>query len=73
MINAEINRMLQDEENDLKATNKDTTKSIKAQAQELSKTMRCNCDLDNWQPDERTGHSWVCRIHRAVVGLPERY
>jgi hypothetical protein len=29
--------------------------------------MRCNCDLDNWVPEESTGHSWVCRIHKAVM------
>jgi len=29
--------------------------------------MRCNCDLDNWQPEASTGHSWVCRIHKAVI------
>lgn len=34
--------------------------------------MRCNCDLDNWEPEASTGHSWVCRIHRAAVGMPER-
>lgn len=28
--------------------------------------MRCNCDLDNWQPESDTGHSWVCRIHVAA-------
>lgn len=28
--------------------------------------MRCNCDLDNWEPDTDTGHSWVCRIHKSV-------
>ena len=33
---------------------------------ELKKTMRCNCDLDNWQPETDTGHSWVCRIHKAA-------
>jgi hypothetical protein len=33
----------------------------------LEKAMLCNCDLDNWQPEESTGHSWVCRIHKAAV------
>jgi len=28
--------------------------------------MRCNCDLDNWVPEVDTGHTWVCRIHKAV-------
>ena len=31
--------------------------------------MPCNCDLDNWQPDKRTGHSWVCRIHKEAMRL----
>lgn len=39
---------------------------------ELEKTMRCNCDLDNWEPEKNTGHSHVCRIHRAALGLPEK-
>jgi len=29
--------------------------------------MRCNCDLDRWEPEPNTGHSWVCRIHKEVV------
>jgi hypothetical protein len=29
--------------------------------------MRCNCDLDNWQPEQSTGHSRVCRIHKAAT------
>ncbi len=28
--------------------------------------MRCNCDLDNWEPMRSTGHSQVCRIHKAA-------
>jgi len=34
---------------------------------ELSRQMRCNCDLDNWQPEKSTGHSHVCRIHKAAI------
>ncbi len=30
----------------------------------FEKKYRCNCDLDNWQPEIDTGHSWVCRIHK---------
>jgi len=33
----------------------------------LEKTMRCNCDLDNWEPEISTGHSCVCRIHKAAM------
>ncbi|MBK9497153.1 MAG: hypothetical protein IPO08_22090 [Xanthomonadales bacterium] len=29
--------------------------------------MGCNCDLDNWEPERSTGHSHVCRIHKAAV------
>jgi hypothetical protein len=28
--------------------------------------MRCNCDLDNWEPEQSTGHSHVCRIHKRA-------
>ena len=31
--------------------------------------MRCNCDLDNWEPERSTGHSWICRIHKKAVRL----
>jgi hypothetical protein len=31
--------------------------------------MRCNCDLDNWQPERSTGHSCVCRIHKTSMEL----
>jgi len=41
-------------------------------AKELSKTNGCNCDLDNWEPEKSTGHSCVCRIHRATVQLCHR-
>jgi len=40
---------------------------LRERANELSRTMQCNCDLDNWQPEPSTGHSWVCRIHKAAV------
>lgn len=42
-------------------------KPLKEIAQELEKTMQCNCDLDNWEPERATGHSWVCRIHKAAI------
>ena len=29
--------------------------------------MRCNCDLDTWEPDLLTGHSHVCRVHKAAL------
>ncbi len=34
---------------------------------ELEKNNKCNCDLDNWQPERNTGHSHVCRIHTQAV------
>lgn len=42
-------------------------KSEREHATELAKTMRCNCDLDNWEPERSTGHSRVCRIHKAAI------
>lgn len=29
--------------------------------------IRCNCDLDKWQPEPSTGHSCVCRIHKTAT------
>jgi hypothetical protein len=29
--------------------------------------MQCCCDLDRWEPERSTGHSHVCRIHKAVI------
>lgn len=40
--------------------------TIRDIAVEFERTMQCNCDLDNWQPEADTGHSWVCRIHKAA-------
>ena len=34
--------------------------------------MRCNCDLDNWEPERSTGHSHVCRIHMNAMALKHR-
>ena len=31
--------------------------------------MGCNCDLDNWEPERSTGHSWVCRIHKRAMAI----
>ncbi len=33
----------------------------------LKTEMQCCCDLDNWEPERSTGHSWVCRIHKEAV------
>ncbi len=32
-----------------------------------SRGVQCNCDLDNWEPEEATGHSWACRIHKLSI------
>ncbi len=40
---------------------------LKTIVTELEKTMRCNCDLDRWEPERSTGHSHVCRIHKAAI------
>ena len=41
-------------------------------AKELEKTMQCNCDLDRWEPERTTGHSWVCRIHKTAKSKVRR-
>ena len=41
--------------------------SISEIAKRLEQQMACNCDLDNWEPEKSTGHSWVCRIHKQAV------
>jgi len=33
----------------------------------LERELQCNCDLDRWQPEGSTGHSWVCRIHKRAI------
>ena len=42
-------------------------------AKSLAKTNGCNCDLDNWEPEASTGHSWVCRIHKTASELRDEY
>ena len=42
-------------------------------AKRLEKTMACNCDLDNWQPENSTGHSRICRIHGAALNLARKF
>lgn len=44
-----------------------SAKSLKELAKEVESTLVCNCDLDRWEPERTTGHSHVCRIHRAAV------
>lgn len=51
---------------------KDDDRRPKDIATELAKTMQCNCDLDNWEPEQSTGHSRVCRIHKKAQELHAR-
>ncbi len=48
-----------------------TNPTLKQMAAEESIKMQCNCDLDNWEPELTTGHSHVCRIHKAVLARLE--
>lgn len=41
--------------------------TLKEIAKKYEAEMQCNCDLDNWQPELNTGHSHVCRIHKAAM------
>jgi hypothetical protein len=34
-------------------------KTQREHADDAAREMRCNCDLDNWEPERRTGHSHV--------------
>ncbi len=46
----------------------DSATTLRDIARELKNSgMRCNCDFDNWQPEQNTGHSRVCRIHKAAI------
>ncbi len=40
---------------------------IKERVKVLESKLQCNCDLDNWQPEQSTGHSWVCCIHKKAL------
>lgn len=52
-------------------TEPETKKTLKEHVADLvAERMRCNCDLDNWEPTRGTGHSPVCRIHK---GAHERF
>ncbi len=34
---------------------------------DLEAKVQCNCDLDKWEPEKTTGHSWVCQIHKIAM------
>lgn len=47
---------------------RNTKKTLREHVADLeAEGMRCNCDLDCWEPERTTGHSWVCRIHKAAL------
>lgn len=65
---AEKKRALEDQQKRFAADAEDRRARRYAKALELRDGgMGCNCDLDNWEPERTTGHSWVCRIHKAVL------
>lgn len=39
---------------------------LRKAVREIKKATQCNCDLDRWEPERDTGHSWVCRIHKLA-------
>ena len=53
-------------------TNRLREERTKAAVKELEKTMQCNCDLDLWEPEVMTGHSHVCRIHKAAKRIGQK-
>ena len=44
-------------------------RTIRQIAVDVAKTVRCYCDLDNWQPELISGHSWVCPIHKEAIRI----
>ena len=36
---------------------------------EASKQMDCQCDPDLWEPEDDTGHTWVCQIHEVATAV----
>ena len=48
---------------------KDELRTLRQIADDLSKTMQCCCDFDNWEPLSDTGHSYVCRIRQTALAI----
>ncbi len=48
-------------------------KDLKEIAKRIAKVRHCNCDLDVWEPERTTGHSWVCRIHKIAMTAAFHY
>ena len=52
---------------------KGDTRDLKVIAEELqSGGMKCNWDLDNWEPEIATGHTHVCRIRKRAFTMKFR-
>jgi hypothetical protein len=66
-VSKEIDSVLAAEENE-RIADEYNNKLLRC-AQGLENKMGCCCDLDNWQPETSTGHSWVCRIHKAAIAM----
>jgi hypothetical protein len=49
-------------------TDKKEGATLREKAKFIALHIPCDCDLDSWEPDKRTGHSWRCRIHRLALG-----
>ncbi len=35
--------------------------------EEQESLLQCTCDLDCWEPEKTTGHTWVCQIHKNAL------
>lgn len=71
---AAVGKAIVEQPGDLPAPSKTDTDVIKARLAYFRAALGCNCDLDNWQPTQKTGHTFVCRIHNAVLyGHDVRY
>lgn len=44
-----------------------TKRTAREIAMEIAETIQCHCDLDNWEPEQATGHSCVCPIHKKAI------
>lgn len=45
------------------------TVTLKEIRDKIEPDMQCVCDLDRWEPEQDTGHSHVCPIHRRMKSL----
>ncbi len=47
------------------------TDRLRERVKVFEQQFQCNCDLDNWESERDTGHSWVCRIHKKAKSIKE--